>query len=138
MGEAYRSGVKGKAYRLLFQLNKETNIKVRTPLGETEESNTGAGLGQGTVEGAVLSSNSLDKGVQDNFIESENVYYGEVKIKPLLFQDDVASPATNVKSAQDNNKRMERVLDSKLLNFNLDKSVFLVIGNKKFKKNNTE
>ena len=52
--------MKGKSYRLLFELNKETTIKVRTPLGETAEANTGAGLGQGTVEDAVLSSNNID------------------------------------------------------------------------------
>ena len=55
MSEAHKSGVKGKAYRLLFELNKETIIRVKTPLGETEEYNTGSGLGHGTVEGGILS-----------------------------------------------------------------------------------
>ena len=54
MGEAFQSGVRGKTYRLLFEMNKETTIKVKTPLGETEEAETGAHLGQGTVEGAIL------------------------------------------------------------------------------------
>ena len=54
-------------YRLLYELNKSTVISVNTPLGETSETDTGEGLGQGTVEGAVLSANSLDKGIQEFF-----------------------------------------------------------------------
>ena len=134
MSEAHKSGVKGKTYRLLFELNKETIIKVNTPLGETEEYNTGSGLGQGTVEGAILSSNNLDKGVEENFSDKVDIFYENVKIDPLLFQDDVASPASDLENAQENNDRMERVIESKLLDFNLEKSVFLVIGSHKFKK----
>ena len=40
----------------------------------------------------------------------------------------------DLEQAQESNNRMEAVLESKLLNFNLDKSVFLVIGKKNFKK----
>ena len=54
MGEAFKAGVKGKTYRLLFEMNKETKITVKTPLGNTEEEDTGAHLGQGTIEGAIL------------------------------------------------------------------------------------
>ena len=87
LGEAYRCGVKGKMYRLLYEMNKETTIKVKTPVGTSEEASVGAGLGQGTMESAVLSAVSLDKGVNDAFEDSENeMHYGEVRLQPLLFQ----------------------------------------------------
>ena len=57
-----------------------------------------------------------------------------MNLKPLLFQDDVGCPASDLENAQDNNKRMEKVIESKPLDFNLDKSVFLVIGNKNSRK----
>ena len=50
LGEAYKCDVRGKLYRLLYELNKDTLIKVRTPVGDTDEKETGAGLGQGTIE----------------------------------------------------------------------------------------
>ena len=115
-------------------MNKDTVIKVNTPLGDTEERSTGPGLGQGTVEGAVLSSNNLDGGVQEKFVDSNDIHYGNIQLKPLLFQDDVASPSSDLENAQENNERMKDVVESKLLDFNLEKSVFLVIGNNKFKK----
>ena len=67
-------------------MNKDTVNKVRTALGETEEKETGEGLGQRTIEGALLSAASLDKGVEEYFGESTaEVSYGQVKMGPLLF-----------------------------------------------------
>ena len=36
LGEAYLGGLKGKNYRLINELNKNTIIKVKTALGETK------------------------------------------------------------------------------------------------------
>ena len=37
IGELYRSNVKGKPYKLLYELNKDTRITVRTPVGDSEK-----------------------------------------------------------------------------------------------------
>ena len=132
MGEAYRCGVKGKTYRLLYNMNKENKIKVKTPLGMTDEAETGANLGQGTIEGAVLSAAGLDKGVEDYLDEENDVNYGEIVIKSLLFQDDIFSASKSIERAQAKNIKMEAMLESKLLDFNKTKSVCMVFGTKKF------
>ena len=143
--ELYRSQVRGKVYRLLFSLNKNSKIRVRTPVGDSQSAETGPCLTQGSVEGAVWSAVNLDNGVKDFFHgEPENnepesdsaeiiedVKYGEVEIKPLLFQDDVANTANSLKAAQLANTRMEELIDSKSLLLNLDKCCFLVAGGKK-------
>ena len=49
LGEAYKVGVRGKAYRLLFEMNKRNRIQVKTPLGMTREAETNPCLGQGTI-----------------------------------------------------------------------------------------
>ena len=59
-----------------------------------------------------------------------------MKFRPYLFQDDIARLAGDLDSVRDRNKRLEEMADCKLLDFNLDKSCFLIIGNKKFKKEN--
>ena len=45
MNELYKCNIKGKLYRLLFQMNKNTKISVQTPVGGTEESDTEEGVG---------------------------------------------------------------------------------------------
>ena len=46
MGELYKCGVKGKLYRLTFNLNEDTKISVKTAVGATEFSDVGETLGQ--------------------------------------------------------------------------------------------
>ena len=133
LGEAYSGGLRGKYYKLMYEVNKNTIIKVRTAIGETEEACLDPGLGQGGVESGILSAKSLDKGVDDYFSDcTSNVSYGRVIIKSLLWQDDILKANASIKDAQECNIRMEAVVNSKMLEFNKKKSVFLVVGNKKF------
>ena len=41
LNELYKNEVRGKLYKLLYEINKDTRIKVRTPVGDTEERDTG-------------------------------------------------------------------------------------------------
>ena len=52
-------------------MNKNTKIGVQIPVGTSEECDTGETVDHGTLEGAVISAVSLDKGVQEFFGESE-------------------------------------------------------------------
>ena len=49
-------------------------------------------------------------------------------MKPLLFQDDIARICDSVEAAQHGNELVTHVMESKLLDFNLDKSCFMVVG----------
>ena len=64
----------------------------------------------------------------------DELSYGVTRIQPLLIQDDISRVATNVLAAQKGNNQMESVMETKLLDFNLDKSCYIVIGNEKSKK----
>ena len=108
-------------------MNKNTRISVQTPVGITEERDTREGVGQGTLEGSIVSAVNLDKGVDDFFRDSEyEVSYGELSLQPLLYQDDVARLANDLESAQMGNNRMETMAETKLLDFNLEKSFFIL------------
>ena len=132
MNELYKSGVKGKLYRLLYNMNKNTRICVQTPVGVTEEEDTGEGVGQGTLEGAIVSAVNLDSGVNEFFHDSEyEISYGKVPLQPILYQDDVARMSLDLESAQMGNNKMEAMAETKLLNYNLDKSCFLLVGKEK-------
>ena len=59
--------MKGKIYRLLFLLNKDTVIKVITGVGVTDEAKTGMNVAQGTIQGALISSANISDGVFEVF-----------------------------------------------------------------------
>ena len=136
MNEIYKNEVRGKLYRLLYMMNQNTRIRVKTPVGITDAADTGEGLGQGTVEGALASTINLDNGVQDFFARNDGtvnddvIYYLGLRLGPYLFQDDVARLTLDPASAQRGNDRMESVAETKLLNFNLEKSCFTIFGRK--------
>ena len=66
----------------------------------TEEEDTGEGVGQGTLEGAIVSAVNLDSGVNEFFHDSEyEISYGKVPLQPILYQDDVARMSLDLESA---------------------------------------
>ena len=83
LNEVYKLGVKGKLYRLLYKINQETLIQVKTAVGLTRVENRGEGISQGTVDGAVLSSAGIGGGVDEYFVDSENeIWYHKVRLQP--------------------------------------------------------
>ena len=132
MGELFKNKLHGKLYHLIYLMNKNTRISVQTPVGVSEERDTGEGLGQGTVEGAIASAVNLDNGVRDFFKDSEDeVDYLGIPLAPLLFQDDVVRLSLSVSAAQARNRRMMNVAETKLLNFNQQKSCFAIFGSER-------
>ena len=110
-------------------------IRVRTAVGETEEKETGENIEQGTLEGATISAANIDYTVNMFFQTSmDELSYGGERLQPLLFQDDISRLSTSVRGAQTGNTRMESEMETKLLDFNLDKSCVIVMGSRKQQK----
>ena len=107
------------------------------------------GVGQGTSDGAIISANSLDSRVSEYFDadvtldenddeevekeknEEENVEQYKDMLHPIIFQDDLAKISESREEAQIANDKMEKLVESKLLSFNLSKCSSLVMGEKK-------
>ena len=80
----YRSGVKGKVYRLVYELNKSNFIQIKTPVGITKGFQTGGNVTKGSVGGGSISSINLDVPIQTFFKESEDeVNYGDIKLNQM-------------------------------------------------------
>ena len=80
-----------------YILNKDTRIKVKTAFGVTEEAEVGDCLGQGTGGAGLVSAANLDLGLQKFFNTSSNVMnYGQVRVQPISYQDDVGTICTEV------------------------------------------
>ena len=132
MNELYNCGVTGKLYRLLYKMNENSLIQVKTPVGRTRTIKRKEGLSQGTVEASALSSGNIRKGVEEYFGDSDHeVFYGDVRLQPMSFVDDVARMAASRLAAQAGNNLMQTLAETKLLNYHLDKSSFMVVGESK-------
>ena len=90
MSEMYRGKIRGKPYRLIYEMNKRTNITVRTSVGDSKSIETKENMAQGSIEAAILSSSNLSQGVEDFFQTSEyELSYGPLKLLPQSWQDDM-------------------------------------------------
>ena len=128
-------GVNKKAARVWFKLNQNTKICVNTAVGVTDTVSIGDCVGQGSTGAGLISQANIGLGLQKHFGETVEVaQYGDIRIQPLAWQDDLGVPNENVSMARNNNKRMEEMLMEKLLEAHPDKSVYIVTGSSSFKK----
>ena len=67
MDALYNYGIVGKLYRLIYNLNKNTKLKVKTAVGISKEDEIGKNIGQGTNEGAIISAANIDFSVDIDF-----------------------------------------------------------------------
>ena len=132
MDNLYKSGIKGKLYRLIYEVNKSNLIQIKTPVGVTSKFRTGGNVTQGSVGGGLISSLNLDIPIQSFFKNSEHeVSYGSIHLSPIIYQDDLARVASSVMSAQAGIDRVEVCMETKMLDLHDEKSCFLVFGNGK-------
>ena len=132
MNTLYQIGVDPKLYRAWFNLNKNTVIRVKTGTGYSEWANAGELIGQGTGGGALVSSVNLDNDMEEFFAgSSSEVTYGEVRLQPLMFQDDVVRLAGDIASARAGNQRLEKLVKLKQLEMHPDKTGMIIFGNQK-------
>ena len=95
MASLYEAGVKGKLYRLWFELNKETEIRVRTGVGTTQKAVVGETVAQGSIGGGLLSSLNLDVEVTHFFEGSmEEAGYSDIRFQPMILQDNLSRLCT--------------------------------------------
>ena len=131
MNSLHTANVNKKLYRLWYLLNANIKIRVSTGLGYTPWKEVGQCLGQGSLGGALVSAHNLGSDFDEYFEEStEEVFYGSVRLQPMLFQDDAIRLATTRNNAQSGNLRVESIMKSKLLEIHPDKSCYLLVADK--------
>ena len=92
----------------------------------------GENITQGSIGGALISTANLDFTVNMHFKKSSHeISYADARLQPLIFQDDLFRICSSPSAAQAGNRMIEAVMESKLLDLNIDKSCYIVIGGKK-------
>ena len=125
----YKSGIQGKLYRVIYELNKNNFIRIKTPVGITDGFRSGENVTQGSVSGGLISSLNLDIPIVNFFKDSEHeVSYGSIAMNPIIYQDDLARLACNVRSAQAGVDKVETCMETKMLDLHEEKSCYLLFG----------
>ena len=90
-------------------------------------------MGQGTIGGALVSQAVLDEGVGAEFTpgNKSETNYGEVKMGPCMYQDDLIHVSKDVKEAREASEKINIVMKKLNLCLNKEKSVYLVMGSRK-------
>ena len=63
----YKNSTKGKFHRLVYLMNQNISIKVKSSVWVMEARDTIPNVGQGTVEGAMIIANNHDGGIKEYF-----------------------------------------------------------------------
>ena len=93
------NGVKDDTLSLIYNLNVNANITIKTPFGDTQVLSLENLVKQGTVLGPVLNNCSLERVCK----ESLGYHIGSVEIKSMKFVDDIADPNSDEISAKFSN-----------------------------------
>ena len=91
LNDLYDSGLKNDKLALLFNINRNVEVVVKTPAGKTDRGNIQNVITQGDVFGPLLCSNQVDTFGKECIEEHKYtyIYKGEVEIPPLSMVDDL-------------------------------------------------
>ena len=89
LNDLWKANIKGKIWRNVYKINQATRIKIKTPYGETDYTQTGEIVKQGSVLASTLAALHTD-GVNEYFLLSGlGINYGKIHIPNLIYQDDI-------------------------------------------------
>ena len=76
----------------------------------------GPTVSQGSIGGGLISTINLDFSINRFFINSSSeIFYHEVRMHPLIYQDDLGRFSSNRLDAQAGNDRIKACIETKLL-----------------------
>ena len=128
-----KAKVDAKSYRMLYKLNENTKISVKTSVGESETAPIKDSVGQGSFAAALVSSLNIGSAIADKFKGESSANIGMLELICLILQDDIMKMSNTVEQARDGSQKIDELLKQKLLSLNYDKSKYILLGNRKAK-----
>ena len=90
MVDLWQSNVMGKIWRNIYTINRNALIKIKTSFGKSPEIEIGETLKQGSVLASTMAALHTDKSNNHFTNTGLGIYYGNIPIGNLIFQDDLA------------------------------------------------
>ena len=129
MTDLWKCNVRGKIWRVIYIMNKQATIRIKTNFGKTETIEIGETLKQGSVMASLLAAMHTD--TVNNLFKHQGLgtYYGKIHIGNLIFQDDIARIEENPDHMNDANKLFSAFKNKNRMEFHPIKSSFLTSKN---------
>ena len=128
-----KADIDAKSYRMLYKLNANTKISVKTSVGESKTAPIDDSIGQGSFSAALSSSLNIGCAVADKLKDDCTASIGQLELIALILQDDISKMCNTLEQARNGSQMIDELLKQKLLSVNYDKSKYLLLGNTKAK-----
>ena len=122
----WKLGVNNDVLSLIREMNKESNIVVKTPFGPTEQFTVHNIVQQGSVCGGVLCSASTGEVLAE--IPMGGTEVGNSVIKVLVYVDDIATINSLINDVYDSHRRVIWFSKKKRLTINGKKCIILCVN----------
>ena len=130
MNDIFKGGIQDDRFALLYNVNKQVNMAVKTPVGKTERGVITNAIIQGDVFGPMFCGIQVDE-IGKECIEAEKYTYkykGEVVIPPLSMLDDLLCISECGHKTAMAHSYIRFKSDSKKLQFGSDKCKKMHVG----------
>ena len=106
--EMYNLGYDPYTLKILYEMNKETDIIIRTPVGNTDNIQVKEVVKQGTILGPIMCC--AETSAVNSIGEEVKYSYGKINIGMPVFMDDIAiaGKAAHIRKGINNCARMEK------------------------------
>lgn len=125
LNDLWRCDVRGKIWRIIYKINSNSNISIKTAMGSSPEFNINESLKQGSVLATSLAALHTDTITKLFSNEGLGVMYGNLRINCLLFQDDIVKIETSSHNLNVSNEIMTHFRQMNLMEFHPDKSKYI-------------
>ena len=110
-----------------FKLNENTEISVKTSVGESNAAPIFNNVGQGSFGAALISSLNIGCAIEELFKEDYSANIGQVRLACLILQDEITEMSSTLEQAWKVCQKIYEMLKQKLLRANYDKSKYLIL-----------
>ena len=117
-------GLRNVILSLIYLMNEEARVTVKTPIGDTDAILLTNLIKQGTVLSPVPNNCSFNK----MSTHSTGYNFGSVQIKPVKFVDDIVDPSRDKAGAIASNSVLEAIQHEKRMSFSVEKCELLKIN----------
>ena len=131
INDLFDAGVQDDKLALIYEVNKNNKVAIKTPFGTTSRVNINQIVLQGEVFGPLQCSVLVDTISKECIEEGKFLYsYKEVNIPPLSMIDDLACISESGTKSVEMNSYINAKTSIKKLQYNVDKSYQIHVGGK--------
>ena len=117
INDLFEAGLQNNKLKLLFKMNINAQVAVKTSQGMTDRVNIGNMIMQGTVWGSLLCTSTMDKLPKEVYKTKNGLYQykGKVDVPPIEMVDDILTIQKCGPAAEEMNHKVNAFIEQKKL-----------------------